>query len=56
MREVPEVLGGYYVLRGLDNAFREAVYEDKEAQEALRRYDRQINDEIRRKREEFGLG
>ena len=56
VREVPEVLGGYYVLRGLDNAFREAVYEDKEAQEALRRYDRQINDEIRRKREEFGLG
>ena len=56
VREVPEVLGGYYVLRGLDNAFREAVYEDKEAREALRRYDRQINDEIRRKREEFGLG
>lgn len=55
VRELPEVLGGYYVTRGLDNAFREVVYEGKNARESLVLYNAQINAEIYRKREEFGL-
>ena len=55
VRELPEVLGGYYVTRGLDNAFREVVYEQKNARESLVLYNAQINAEIKRKREEFGL-
>ena len=55
VQEIPEVLGGYYLIRGLDNAFREVVYEGKNPKESLRLYDKQINGEIHRKREEFGL-
>ena len=55
VQEVPEALGGYYLIRGLDNAFREVVYEGKNPQEALRLYDKQVNGEIHRKRKEFGL-
>lgn len=56
VREIPEVLGGYYLIRGLDNAFRDVVYEGKNPKESLKLYDKQINGEIQRKREEFGLG
>ncbi len=55
VREIPEVLGGYYLIRGLDNAFREVVYDGKNDRESLRIYNRQINDEISRKRKEFGF-
>lgn len=55
VREIPEVLGGYYLIRGLDNAFRDVVYDGENAKESLLLYNKQINDEIRRKREEFGL-
>ena len=53
VREIPEAVGGYTLVRGLDNAFREAVLEGRNAREALLIWDRSINDEIRRKREEF---
>ena len=53
--ELPEVPGGYYMSRGLDNAFKEAVLEGRNAKEALGVWNKQINDEIKRKREEFGL-
>ena len=55
VKEVSEVLGGYYLSRGLDNAFRDVVYEGKNAKEALTLYNKQINSEIKRKRKEFGL-
>ena len=55
VQEVPEVLGGYYTIRGLDNAFRDVVYEGKNAKESLLLYNKQVNEEIHRKREEFGL-
>ena len=55
LQEIPEVLGGYYLIRGLDNAFRDVVYDGKNANESLLLYNKQINEEIRRKREEFGL-
>lgn len=53
VKEIPEAVGGYTLVRGLDNAFREAVLEGRNAREALLVWDRSINDEIRRKREEF---
>lgn len=53
VKEIPEAIGGYTLVRGLDNAFREAVLEGRNAREALLVWDRSINDEIRRKREEF---
>lgn len=55
VREIPEVLGGYYLIRGLDNAFRDVVYEGKNPRESLVLYDKQVNGEIQRKRKEFGL-
>ena len=55
IRELPEVPGGYYMSRGLDNAFKEAVLSGRNPKEALGVWNKQINDEIKRKREEFGL-
>lgn len=55
VRGTLEVLGGYYLIRGLDNAFRDVVYEGKNPRESLVLYDKQVNGEIQRKRKEFGL-
>lgn len=55
VREIPEVPGGYYTARGLTNAFREATYDYRNPRAALFDHNRQINDEIKRKRIEFGL-
>lgn len=55
VREIPEVPGGYYVSRGLDNAFRDVVYKSKNATQSITEYSKQIDDEIVRKRSEFGL-
>lgn len=52
---VPEVPGGYYTGRNLENAFREVVNKDKEPRETLEQYIQIINSEIARKRAEFGL-
>jgi len=52
---VPEVAGGYYTGRNLENAFREVVNKDKEPRETLEQYIQIINSEITRKRAEFGL-
>lgn len=52
---VPEVPGGYFTGRHLDNAFREVVNNGTNPREALYDYIIYINDEIRIKRKEFGL-
>ncbi|MDQ6421864.1 extracellular solute-binding protein [Paenibacillus sp. LHD-117] len=54
-RGVPEVAGGYFTGRHLDNAFRSVVISDEDPREALDMYTRFINDEIKKKRKEFGL-
>ncbi|MBQ4153539.1 MAG: extracellular solute-binding protein, partial [Oscillospiraceae bacterium] len=51
----PEVPGGYYIARYYDFAFNETYNEGTPAYRALIRYDKTINDEITRKRQEFGL-
>ncbi|MDD4077107.1 MAG: extracellular solute-binding protein [Bacilli bacterium] len=52
---VPEVPGGYYTGRNLENAFREVVNSDTNPRETLQEYIILINAEIRKKRKEFGL-
>ncbi|MDQ6420292.1 extracellular solute-binding protein [Paenibacillus sp. LHD-117] len=53
--EIPELPGGYYTLRNLDNAFRETVFQKRNARETLFYWNKDINDEIERKRYEFGV-
>lgn len=51
--EIPVAAGSYYLTRGIDNAFRETVYDGRNAKEALSVWNREIVDEMTRKREEF---
>lgn len=52
---VPAVLGGYYVNRQFDWLFRAVVINNEPLRESILEYDRAINEEIARKRDEFGL-
>ncbi len=52
---VPEVAGGYYTGRNLENAFRWVVNNNANPRATLSDYILTINSEIDRKREEFGL-
>ncbi|NLM25646.1 MAG: extracellular solute-binding protein [Firmicutes bacterium] len=52
---VPAVLGAYYVHRQFDWLFRAVVIDNEPVRESILEYDRAINEEITRKREEFGL-
>ncbi|MBR2489804.1 MAG: extracellular solute-binding protein [Clostridia bacterium] len=52
---IPEVPGGYFTPRNFNNAFRATVYDAQDARETLLQYVEIINDEITRKRKEFGL-
>ncbi len=51
--EIPEIPGSYYMVRGIDNAFKEVVYNKKNYIEALNIWNIQINREINKKREEL---
>lgn len=51
--ELPEVLGGYYVVRSLDNAFRTVLYNNAHYKEALLTQNEIINTEMARKQREF---
>lgn len=53
---VPEVPGGYYTGRNLENAFREVVNNNLNPRDTLADYIFTINKELNRKRAEFGLG
>lgn len=52
---IPQLPGSYYTSRGLTNAFRTIVYSDGTPQSVMKLQTRYINEEITRKREEFGL-
>ncbi len=52
---VPEVAGGYYVGRNIDNAIKSVVNEGKNAREIILDYVDDINKEIANKRKEFGM-
>ena len=53
--ELEEIPGGYYSSRNIDNAFKEVVYNNANAREILNYWNDKTNDEIIRKRKEFGL-
>ena len=55
VRGVPEVPGGYFLWRHVDNAFRTVVDNGIDAREVMLDYNLIINKEIAVKREEFGL-
>jgi ABC-type glycerol-3-phosphate transport system substrate-binding protein len=51
----PEVPGGYYTSRHTLNALRRVMNNNEEPRETLLDYTRTINDELEKKRKEFGL-
>ena len=51
----PEVPGGYYTSRHIDNAFRNTVYHDRQPRDTLLEYVKLIDAEIENKRAEFHL-
>ena len=53
--QVPEIPGGYFVTRHITNAARKVYNEKLDPRETLLDYVDTINDEITKKREEFGL-
>ncbi|TFE25189.1 extracellular solute-binding protein [Cohnella luojiensis] len=55
LRGIPEVPGGYFTGRHLDNAFRRVVVQGDDPRETLDNYINYINDEITIKRKEFKL-
>ena len=52
---VPEVPGNYLIARSITSAFRDTVAGKNEPWRSLMIYNNEINSEIQRKREEFGL-
>lgn len=55
VKGIPEVPGGYMTGRHLDNAFRLVYNESSNPKETIYDYVQVINDEIEKKRREFGL-
>ncbi len=53
--EVPQIPASYYVHRNLYNAFRRVTFYYENSREVLALYNREINEEIARKRIEFGI-
>lgn len=54
VRGIPEVPGSYMTGRHLDNAFRLVINEKANPRETIYDYVQMINEEIKKKREEFG--
>lgn len=52
---IPGVPGGYYIGRNLENSIRSVINNDTNPRETFKEYIEQIDNEITRKREEFGL-
>lgn len=52
---VPQVPGGYYLSRIITFAFNRVYNNDENPKEVLRDYIKELNDELTRKRAEFGL-
>lgn len=53
VREIPELPGGYYTSRCIDNAFRSVIYQHENERIALEEANDTINRELERKREEL---
>ena len=55
VREIPEIPGGYYVTRNLNNAFRASAIRLQNPRESLNYWSRETDKEIARKREDYNL-
>lgn len=55
VEEIPELPGSYFTSRNIDNAFRRVILEWENERESLYYWNKQINEEIKRKRFEFGV-
>ena len=53
IQEIPELIGGYYVTRGVDNAFRSTILLNKNYRSTLSTENISINKELERKRLEI---
>lgn len=53
---IPQVPGGYYLSRIISFAFNRVYNNDENPSETMMDYIKELNEEIARKREEFGLG
>ncbi len=53
LKDIPEVPGGYYLIRTLDNAFRSVLYQNENYREALFVCNKSTNEELARKRNEL---
>lgn len=53
--DIWQLPGNYYTTRNVSNAFRAVVYSWKNPRETLNKYNKYINEELLRKRVEFGL-
>jgi ABC-type glycerol-3-phosphate transport system substrate-binding protein len=54
VKEIPEVPGGYLLVRSVDMAFNKVFYENYNPREILTYYNTMVNEEIKRKRKELG--
>ena len=52
---IPEIAGGYYTSRHITNAIRNVMNDNDDPRETILDYVRTINEEITKKRIEFGL-
>jgi len=52
---VPPILGNYYVYRQFDWLFRAVVINNEPLRESVEDFNRLINEEVARKRNEFGF-
>ena len=55
VREIPQIAGSYITGREVENAYRTVINNNVNAKETLYKYAQNINNEIDRKRSEFGL-
>jgi ABC-type glycerol-3-phosphate transport system substrate-binding protein len=55
VKEIPEVPGGYLLVRAVDMAFNKVYYDNYNPREILAYYNVMVNEEIRRKRKELGI-
>ncbi len=55
VREIPQIAGSYITGREIENAYRTVINKNVNAKETLYKFAQNINNEIDRKREEFGL-
>lgn len=55
VREIPEVPGGYFTSRAIDQAYWNTAYMYKKPRDMLIKWSKEVDNEITRKRQEYHL-